>query len=239
MYQTKLGMYTVYYSHQTEYHQLKREIFTQQVYYWQTKKPQPVIIDLGAHIGLSVLYFKKLYPLAQILAVEPNPESFKLLEQNVFVNHLTQVELLAKAVTPHHVKTVQLHIDPDREYLSTSSLRPGAWTGQEPSIPVTVPAITLSQVLNLYPTIDLLKIDIEGSEQAVLASAPASLSKVEQLMIEFHPNSDQSLPKLVSLLNQTGFDCQVLKKNRPVSSHSQGGLRLIHAQRQPSKLPLE
>jgi FkbM family methyltransferase len=49
------------------------------------------IIDLGAHVGMSVLYFRERYPAARILAVEPNPANFAKLERNV--GGLPDVEL--------------------------------------------------------------------------------------------------------------------------------------------------
>ena len=40
-------------------------------------------IDCGANIGISILFFKKQYPDCTIMAFEPNPHAFPLLEKNV------------------------------------------------------------------------------------------------------------------------------------------------------------
>ena len=50
-----------------------REIFIQELYRFETSNPAPVIIDCGANCGLSVVYFKQLFPAAKIVAVEADP----------------------------------------------------------------------------------------------------------------------------------------------------------------------
>src|SRR2546428_4586488 len=42
-----------------------------------------VILDIGSHIGASILYFRELFPRARIFGFEPHPETFKLLQLNV------------------------------------------------------------------------------------------------------------------------------------------------------------
>ena len=79
--QTKLNQYIVHYTTSQEYHELKREIFSQGIYYFEADNDAPVIIDAGAHIGLATLYFKSLYPDARITAIEPYPRSFELLNK--------------------------------------------------------------------------------------------------------------------------------------------------------------
>lgn len=57
-----------------------KDIFISKEYRFTADNDPPLIFDCGAHIGVSVLYFKKLYPKAKIIAFEPNPVTFKLLE---------------------------------------------------------------------------------------------------------------------------------------------------------------
>jgi len=59
------------------------EIYLQEVYKFCTDQIDPLIIDAGANIGLSLIYFKRLYPQARIIAYEPDNSIFKLLESNV------------------------------------------------------------------------------------------------------------------------------------------------------------
>ncbi len=50
---------------------MHREIFVELQYYFRARRPDPVIVDGGSNIGMSVLFFKALYPDARVLAFEP------------------------------------------------------------------------------------------------------------------------------------------------------------------------
>ena len=52
------------------------EIFENQCLFFETKNQKPKIIDCGANIGISILYYKRLYPEAQIIGFEPDPKFF-------------------------------------------------------------------------------------------------------------------------------------------------------------------
>jgi len=60
-----------------------KEIFEQQIYRFRSNNQRPFIIDGGANIGLSILYFKKIYPLSQIVAFEPDEKIFSVLQRNI------------------------------------------------------------------------------------------------------------------------------------------------------------
>src|SRR5438309_286226 len=59
------------------------EIFVPQVYRFTPTRPDPLIFDCGANIGMAVLYFKWMYPRSRIVAFEPEPATFELLKRNV------------------------------------------------------------------------------------------------------------------------------------------------------------
>src|SRR5207248_1086360 len=64
-----------------------RNIFVERHYAfrWNESRP-PRILDLGANLGLSVLFWKRQEPRAQVLALEPDPEIFAVLERNLVAN---------------------------------------------------------------------------------------------------------------------------------------------------------
>jgi FkbM family methyltransferase len=64
-------------------------IFFEETYFFRAASPEPVILDCGSNIGMSVLYFKMLYPAARIIA----PAAFAKLRDNVARNSLTGVTL--------------------------------------------------------------------------------------------------------------------------------------------------
>jgi len=91
--------FRVVYAHQEEFDNLCGEIFGDGAYRFDCRRAAPRIVDCGAHIGLSVLYFKRRWPRAQITAFEPSPDTFALLERNLGSNGLADVELVNAAIT--------------------------------------------------------------------------------------------------------------------------------------------
>lgn len=198
---SKLQKYTIFYNNSQEYHRLKNEIFTQDLYHFESETATPFIIDAGAHIGLSVLYFKQLYHGSQIVALEPNPESFKILERNIFENQIEGVTLIQTALSDKSgIETLYLDETSDQWY-SVASFHKGSWVGSQQSKEIEVEAHALSEFVT--KPIDFLKMDIEGVEQRVLESSAESLPLIKQLIIEFHTHKTQSLQKMVDLLERT------------------------------------
>ncbi len=76
----RLQGYQVYFGDIRSLDMLFKEIFLKNTYECQFGK-QPLIIDGGANIGMAVLYFKRNYPDARIIAFEPNPSGFELLKK--------------------------------------------------------------------------------------------------------------------------------------------------------------
>ena len=224
----KLGSYEISFPNQREYHLLRREVFTQQQYFFETDNLAPVIIDAGAYFGLTTLYFKKLYPLAHITAIEPNPDSFALLELNVGINRLENVKLMPMALD---VKTGTRALFADstgNHWLSTASFHQGAWNGeQKQERKILVPTRSLNEFLRRG--VDLLKLDIEGVEQAVLMAAGESLDRVNHLIVEFHPRPEQSLLELWQFLKKHFTTITFWKNGKQVSSQKAKGLVLISA----------
>ena len=230
MQSTKIGKFTVYYEQSEEFHTVKREVFTHDSYYVELDTDEPVIIDAGAHIGLSTLYFKRFYPQAKIWAVEPIPDNFRLLEQNVFENQLSDVALINAALSDTAGRAV-LHQDSSgHHWHSTASRFAGAWNGAQKTIPIEVPALLLSDLLyEINQPIDLLKMDIEGSELAVLKEAEPRLGQVLQLLIEYHPRPEQPIDAIIILLQHHGFTLEFWQNGRSVEPHRTKGLLYIQA----------
>lgn len=89
------------------------DIFVRQPYYFVTEKPDPLIVDCGSNIGTSILYFKKLYPEARIIAFEPFEEAFEKLRENVESNKLKNVRLHNVALSSKE-GTVDFFYRPDK-----------------------------------------------------------------------------------------------------------------------------
>lgn len=222
--------YQISYLNLEEVNDLKREIFTHQIYYFETDSSTPIIIDAGAHIGLATLYFKHLYPHARLLAFEPNPTNFALLSKNIAQNHLENVTLIPKALGKHE-NNATFYVDRTPfQWLSTSSLIENAWDGSQKTTSLTVQTTRLDQYLLDFPQINLLKLDIEGAESTVIFSLHQQLDKVQHLIFEFHPTKSQNLTELLSFLTKKGFTCTLKnRQNKILKSYHHHELIIVDA----------
>jgi len=230
--QTKLSHFTVHYSYGPEFHQVKKDIWSDHAYYFETANPEPIIIDAGAHIGLATLYWKKYYPQAQITAIEPNPHSRALLEQNIWENDLSEVTVIDRALSDQDKPITFFFPSNPTDWQLNSGLQPNAWNGQlEKTMDVhKVETIRLSSLLN--QPIDLLKLDIEGAEQAVLLEGVDHLHNVKHLIMEFHPTASQSLDIITKTLKKAGFsEITYQQHNQIVDTPNLKQLVLIEAKR--------
>jgi FkbM family methyltransferase len=234
MQQSKLGNFIVNYNNSQEFHELKTEIFTQDGYYFEVsderlEQPEPIrIIDAGAHIGLATLYFKKLYPAAQVVAIEPHPANFQLLEKNVWENDLAEVELRQAALSTQPGR-MELHSDTQFGWFSSASVHPGAWNGDQQTQPLLVNCQPLTDFLQ--QPVDFMKMDIEGSEQKVLLAAGDQINNVKHMMIEFHPTPDQNKFTVVDFLERHGYQVSLWKKGKPVKITQVRGMFMIEAKK--------
>ncbi len=219
--------FRVFCQNREEVFTLRREIFSAHCYYFETESPSPVILDIGAHIGLATLYFKKLYPTAHITAVEPHPTSFSLLKKNCFENMLTDVTLHNSAVVDDTEKhpTLLLHTDTKDQWLSTTGVVIDAWNGEQETKELVVPTCTLASLIT--GPVDLLKMDIEGAEQKVMLAAGSKLQLVQQVLIEFHPHVGQDIKKLAHFLELAGFDLSYTQDGKEQDLEAVNPRRLI------------
>lgn len=233
MQQITVDQFTVWYENREEAHQIKREIFSHHTYYFETDSPTPVIIDAGAHIGLATLYFKKLYPAAKIIAIEPHPTSFKLLQKNVSENRLSDVTLLNAALVGHKSsdQTQTFFADTEFSWFSTASIHEGAWNKAQHTAPLTVPTLSLTEVLKeVGGSVDLLKLDIEGAEQAVLGEARNNLANIAHIICEYHMTDSQNREKFIEVLERAGYE--VTHEDKQQKFHAPRQLELIEATRE-------
>ena len=130
------------------------ELFESEMYKFNANRPNPHIIDCGANLGLSIIYFKQLYPEASIIAFEADDHIFNFLKKNMKSFGYTDVELVNKAVWDH-------------EGVLSFLVEGGAGGRLEPekanSNYKNVPCTSLKKYLS-EQKVDFLKIDIEGAE---------------------------------------------------------------------------
>ncbi len=207
MQSSKVGKYDVWYENSDEFYELKKEIYGENCYYTELDSENPVIIDAGAHIGLTTLYFKQLYPTARIVALEPQKDNFVLLEKNVRENQLDDIELLNKAVAPKSGWITLNEPIGDDVWRSGTGVIPGGWRGIQKTREVKVEAMGILDLLE--EQVDLLKLDVEGMEYEIIRNAKEKLRNVQHLIIEVHPRKDHRQSEIEKILSELGFHFEV------------------------------
>jgi FkbM family methyltransferase len=187
---------------------LFHEIFVPQVYFFESPRPDPLIFDCGANIGMSVLYFKSLYPEARIVAFEPDPVTFEMLRRNVAENNLKGVELRCEGLGEAPGEA-QLHYLENRPgWLSQSALTNADSRSKTRSIKIVALSTAIAE------EVTMLKMDTEGYEFAIASelAAAGKLSCIRQMVMEYHHhmNPDEDcLSGFLSMLENTGFGYQL------------------------------
>lgn len=142
-----------------------------------------LIIDCGANVGYSAAYLLSRFPQTKVIAVEPDPENFVLLQENL-LPYGPRARVLRAGLWSHSTGLV----------MAENSYRDGQeWSRQvrpaRPGETPAFPAIDLGTILadSGCDRIAILKIDIERSEIAVFSANYASwLGQVDNLVIELH-----------------------------------------------------
>jgi len=177
-----------------------REIFVDRrhAFPWPGPAP-PRILDLGANIGLSVLFFKHLHPRARILALEADPGMFRILERNLRGNGFDDVERIARAAWNADTR---LPFAPDGA--------DGGRVALSGPAPLEVAAVDLGALLR-GRDFDFVKVDVEGAEDVVLPACRETLQRARYLAVEYHsiPGRRQSLADLLRLMEECGFRVHV------------------------------
>lgn len=172
-----------------------KEIFVDELYRFETDSKEPVIYDCGANIGMSCLYFKKLYPNARIRAFEADPKLAEVLKKNLSKNGITDIEIIDKAVW----------IDENGIEFSTEGADGGSIYGAGNRIEME--SIRLKNYLENEDKVDMLKIDIEGAEYDVLKDCEESLENVQNIFVEYHSwnGSEQRLSEILKVFEKNRF----------------------------------
>jgi FkbM family methyltransferase len=149
-------------------------------------KPGDVVLDIGACCGLTSLEFGRIVGEAgRVYAFEADPGNFAALEKNLARSGAANVTIEPLAVWK---ETGELKFQAD----GTAGARVSEVSGRQDST-VTVKSITLSDYVarRKIGRIDVLKIDVEGSEAEILAASRAVLRQFRPaLIVELHPVHD-------------------------------------------------
>lgn len=156
-----------------------REVFLFGLYTFNMESAPRIIVDAGANIGLSSIFFSERFPGATVYAIEPEGTNFVALKRNVqgYFN----------------IRPMQTALWNRDAALKITNLMENHWafTVEECSHndPAAFPAISMASFMQLHgiKTIDLLKLDIEGAERELFSdNYEFWLSRTKGIIVELH-----------------------------------------------------
>lgn len=205
---TEFKDFTIYYNNQFEYDFLIDEIFGAGIYHFTCEKNNPLIIDCGAHIGISVLFFKYLYPDSEIIAFEPDKNNFQILKKNIRENNLEGIKVYNSGLS-NFEGTESFYGDFSDGAESVGNTMVPEWGARTTFSETEIKVVKLSSYIDR--SIDFLKIDTEGTELPILNDIADKLSNVRKIFVEIHEykNDTDSLKLAKHLLKKNGFNISV------------------------------
>ena len=141
-----------------------------------------LIIDAGGYIGTAAIAISKIYPKAKILSIEPSPENFRILQKNI--EKYSNISALNYALTDGSTKEIELHSRPTGHWGYTIMHLPKETNIHDGN--VTVRCISLSDLVDNYTDVGILKLDIEGAELHLMLHTSEPLQKIPVVLAELH-----------------------------------------------------
>ena len=176
-----------------------REVFLDEAYRLPFSLKPDLVVDLGANIGLTSIWFSKNYRCDRIIAVEPDPKNAILIRKNFAQNKINGIVIEAAIGLTDGMVSF--------ETSQESNLGRVAPT-EELLISVQQVKMISMETLFAYVSkdevVDLVKMDIEGGEQQLLSGDISWLKRVRAMIAEFHPDK-VDYPGLIELIEQQGF----------------------------------
>ena len=174
-------------------------------------RPGMSFVDVGANWGFfTLMAAHQVGPSGKVVAVEADPRIFLKLKQNIESNHLSHVTILDVAVADRDSRLLLAGHDESEENWGISRL---VEAGTVSAITFDVCSRRLDPLLDEagLNTVDLVKIDVEGAEDLVLAGMDAGLNKHRYrcILMELHPQQlaerGRMIEELIALLTGKGY----------------------------------
>jgi FkbM family methyltransferase len=177
--------------------QQNREIFGDEIYKFHTNLESPRIIDVGANIGLFMIYTKELYPTAEIIGFEPNSKMFCAAKYNISSFKFQNVKIINQACSR---KEGILYCPSDREIPNEHRVEANF---------KKIQSIKLSKFLD--KPVDFLKLQAKGFELDILNECRRKLINVRNLYLEYHYslNKNKYLSSILRIIEEAGFSYHI------------------------------
>lgn len=183
----------------------------------------PLIFDIGAHLGESIEFFTNIYPECRITSFEPNPEIFKKLVKKGYKNvNFVKEGLSNKIGSAKYYKQTMSHLGGLKKINQESEDSLG-YAKQALNKEIQIQINTLDNYCKTHKidAIDILKIDVQGLEVEVLQGASNILRSTKVITLElslydFYENIESPLLKIEELMKLSGhglWDISHVAKN--------------------------
>ena len=202
-----------------------KETFLDRFYerYGFTIQPRWNILDIGAGIGEFTLYAAVMGPGSQVFSFEPYPQSFVLMQENLRLNRVPNAQAFEKAIGATSGELV-LDLTGGEPLQFQSSMKQAAPI--EKGLGVSALSLADAFAMLEMASCDLLKLDCEGAEYAILFNTPRPvLELVKRIVMEYHDNVVEYTHRdLTRFLTEQGFEVETFRN--PVHSYL-GYLRAV------------
>ncbi len=184
-------------------------------------RPEQVqaVLDIGANIGATALYFARLFPNARIYAFEPAPDNFAVLERNIA--NSKRIRGFNFGLGAEDAELELFHSDNPINFGGYSLHPAGSDTSRKVRIKVRQVAAVLAELS--LEKVDVVKVDTEGAEWDILTAFPEGVLQTAQYITgELHGNKDFALLDYLSRWFNVGmrkklssrlFNFQAIRKN--------------------------
>lgn len=140
------------------------------------------ILDVGAFNGLWTKSIANIFPGAQVIALEPNPQIQGELKDNL--STITPMPIILQRAAAELAGFMAFNIWGDPHLATSASLQAHVRGGAEMQVEVQVDTLdNISAEFNFAP--NLVKLDLQGSEVRALEGASALLQQAEMFLVEF------------------------------------------------------
>ena len=170
-------------------------------------RPEEVttVLDIGANVGATALYFSRIFPNARIYAFEPAPDNFAVLERNIA--NSTRIRGFNFGLGAADAALDLFHSDNPINFGGYSLHPAGSDTSRKIRIQVRNVAVVLAELS--LGKIDVVKVDTEGAEWDILTAFPENILQAASYITgELHGNKDFALLEYLS----RWFDVGMRKK---------------------------
>lgn len=168
----------------------------------------PNVIDVGANVGIFSLRLLALKPDATVVAYEPMPSNFEVLQRNAEINPQAcdNFRVFQRAVTGGSDFEQTIYFNPEKSFTPTASLIESFDSSNRESIQVKTDSLDSIVAEHGMDRIHLLKLDCEGSEFDILDGAsPKLIARIDIIVMEVHESGKNTIARMKSNLETMGF----------------------------------